>query len=68
MGTQSCSLSLQGKAGRCPKCGARFFIPVVKAGEPQSAEKGEEPEAEAGGPAGGDPELDDFLKGLGQGQ
>jgi molecular chaperone DnaK len=47
----SCSLSLQGKAGKCPKCGVEFVIPYIG---------GAEGEADSG-----DPDLDDFLQGFG---
>jgi molecular chaperone DnaK len=60
--TLTCPLWLQGKAGKCPKCGARFFVPLAEPPEPEAPE--EEP-ADAG--PWEDPQLDDFLKGLGEG-
>jgi molecular chaperone DnaK (HSP70) len=60
----SCPHSLQGKTGKCPKCGSRFVVPSLE-DEPQwpdMEQTSDEPAADA---ATGDPDLDDFLKGLG---
>ena len=46
------------ESGRCPKCGAQFFVPLAGG----SAEDEEEP---GGDPNGGDANLDDFFKSLG---